>query len=117
MLLLYGDNTNPPHPHHALFNRFKFGLLNFTSLLNTYTTELVHCNSNLSNGFKSDLLGWGGFAWSPLTLCYHYNMADNSLAQDEGGPSKGVFNHNILFSYTDLRLCNAINGMCAYAHK
>ena len=34
------------------------------------------------------------------------------LAQDKGGPSKGGFLNNRLFSYTDLYLCNEINGMC-----
>ena len=32
--------------------------------------------------------------------------------KDNGGPSKGCFLNNILFSYTDLDLCNEINGMC-----
>ena len=32
-------------------------------------------------------------------------------AQDKGGPSKGGFLNNRLFSYTDLYLCNEINGM------
>ena len=35
------------------------------------------------------------------------------LAQDEGGPSKGGFLNNQLFSFTDL-LCNEINDMCIY---
>ena len=34
------------------------------------------------------------------------------MAQDKGGPSKGGFLNNILFSCTDLYLGNAINGMC-----
>ena len=33
-------------------------------------------------------------------------------AQDKGGPSKGGFLNNIVFSYTDLYLCNEINGIC-----
>ena len=33
------------------------------------------------------------------------------LAQDKGGPSKGGFLNNRLFSHTDLYLCNEINGM------
>ena len=37
------------------------------------------------------------------------------LAQDKGGPSKGGFLNNRLFSYTDLYLCNEINGMCILA--
>ena len=36
------------------------------------------------------------------------------LAQDKGGPSKGGFLNNRLFSSTDLYLCNEINGMCKY---
>ena len=40
--------------------------------------------------------------------------SDHNLAQDKGGPSKGLFLNNRLFSYTDLYLCNEINGMCAY---
>ena len=35
------------------------------------------------------------------------------LAQDKGGPSKGGFLNNILFS---LYLCNEINGMCIPLH-
>ena len=34
------------------------------------------------------------------------------LAQDKGGPSKGGFLNNRLFSYTVLYLCREINGMC-----
>ena len=34
------------------------------------------------------------------------------LAQDKGGPSKGSFLNNTLCSYTDLCVCNDINGMC-----
>ena len=34
------------------------------------------------------------------------------LAQDKGGPSKGGFLNNRLFSYKDLYLCYEINGMC-----
>ena len=54
------DHTNPPHPHHPLFNTFKFGLIKCNNLLNAHKTELVHCNSNLLNRFESDLWGWGG---------------------------------------------------------
>ena len=35
-----------------------------------------------------------------------------SLAQDKGGHSKGGFLNNQLFSYTNLYLCNEINGTC-----
>ena len=38
--------------------------------------------------------------------------ASVSLAQDKGGPSKGGFLNNQVFSYTDLYLSNEINGMC-----
>ena len=31
--------------------------------------------------------------------------------KDKGGPSKGGSLNNISFSYTDLALCNEINGM------
>ena len=34
------------------------------------------------------------------------------LAQDKGGPSKGGFLNNQLFSCTDLYVCNEIDGMC-----
>ena len=33
------------------------------------------------------------------------------LAQDKGGPSKGGFLNHRSFSYTDLYVCNEINGM------
>ena len=33
------------------------------------------------------------------------------LAQDKGGPSKGSFLNDILFSYTVVYLCNEINGV------
>ena len=39
-----------------------------------------------------------------IAVCY--------LAQDKGGPSKGGFLNNRLFSYTDLQLCHEVNGMC-----
>ena len=35
-----------------------------------------------------------------------------NLVQDKGGPSKGGFLNDRLFSYTDLYLCNEFNGMC-----
>ena len=38
-------------------------------------------------------------------------IQDHHLAQDEGGPSKGGFLNIQAFSYTDLYLCNGINGM------
>ena len=41
-------------------------------------------------------------------------IRDCKLAQDKGGPSKGGFLNNPLFSHTDLYLCNEINGMCIY---
>ena len=34
------------------------------------------------------------------------------LAQDKGGPSKGGFLNNRLFSYMDVYLCNELSGMC-----
>ena len=34
------------------------------------------------------------------------------LVQDKGGPSKGGFLNNRSFSYTDLYLCDEINGTC-----
>ena len=40
--------------------------------------------------------------------------AQQTLAQDKGGPSKGGFLNNLIFSYTDLYSCNEINGMCIY---
>ena len=36
------------------------------------------------------------------------------LARDRGGPTKGGFLNNRLFSYADLYLCNEINGMCIH---
>ena len=39
-------------------------------------------------------------------------MTLKGLAQDKGGPSKGGFLDNVLLPYTDLYLCNEINGMC-----
>ena len=43
------DHTNPPHPHHPLFSKSKLGCIKCNNLLNTHNTELVHCNSDLSN--------------------------------------------------------------------
>ena len=40
------------------------------------------------------------------------HAAEGDLAQDKGGPRKGGFLNNILCSYTDIYLCNEINGMC-----
>ena len=38
------------------------------------------------------------------------------LAQDKSGPSKGGFLNNRFCSYTDLYLCNEIDGMCTYTN-
>ena len=38
--------TPPPPP---LFNKFEFGFIKCENLLNTHTTELVHCNLSLLN--------------------------------------------------------------------
>ena len=65
-IYMYWDHTNPPHPHHPLFNEFKFGYIECNNLLNTHTTELVHRTLSLLNLFKSDVWGWGGFVWSPV---------------------------------------------------
>ena len=32
-----GDHTNPPHPHHAPFNKSKLGSIKCNNLLNTHT--------------------------------------------------------------------------------
>ena len=58
-------------------------------------TCLACCASHLVHGIRC--LG---------TLLLH------NLAQDKGGPSKGGFLNNMSFSYTDMYLCNEINGMC-----
>ena len=42
----------------------------------------------------------------------HNDNNNNNSGKDKGGPSKDGFLNNILFSYTDLQLCNEINGMC-----
>ena len=47
-----------------------------------------------------------------LSSSNHYRLGLWVLAQDEGGPSKGGFLNNYLFSYTDLYFCNEINGVC-----
>ena len=39
-------------------------------------------------------------------------VRNSILAQDKGGPSKGDLLIHLLFSYTDLYLCNEINGVC-----
>ena len=41
-----------------------------------------------------------------------FSTPEQMLAQDKGGPRKGGFLNDRLFSYTDLYLCNEINGMC-----
>ena len=45
-------------------------------------------------------------------LCYDLNNMLVFLAQDKGGHSKGGFMNNRLFSYTDIYVCNELNGMC-----
>ena len=62
------DHTNPPHPHHTLFDKFKLGFIKCNNLLNTHRIELVHCDSNLLNWFKYYLWGWDGFVWSPMSI-------------------------------------------------
>ena len=47
-----------------------------------------------------------------LRLAALANTSFRNLAQDKGGPSKGGFLNNHVFSYTDLCLCNETNGMC-----
>ena len=61
VLLLGPHKPTPPPP--PLFNTFKFGFIKCKNLQNTHKTELVHCDLNLLNWFKSDLWGWGGFVW------------------------------------------------------
>ena len=58
--------TPPPAPP---FHTFEWGFIKCRNLQNTRKTELVHCNWQLSNWFKSDLWGWGGLSWSPLYRC------------------------------------------------
>ena len=52
----------------------------------------------------------------PLVQCHLSNarivQQVRILAQDKGGPSKGAFLNDHLFSYTDLYVCNDINGVC-----
>ena len=55
--------------------------------------------------------GQGSQHWLPLPLG---SLTVPALAQDKGGPSKGGFLNSRLVSYTDLYLCNDINGMCIY---
>ena len=49
------------------------------------------------------------FVYSFGVLCLLFSVY-LYLAQDKGGPSKGVFLNNRLISYTYLYLCNEING-------
>ena len=62
ILYYNGDHTNPPHPHHAPFNKSKSGFIKIQNLLNIHKTELVHCNLYLLNRLK--LISGGG-----LGLC------------------------------------------------
>ena len=55
------DRTNPPHPHHLLFNKFKSGFIKCKNLLNTQETEPVHCSWNLSNALNMTCVGGVGF--------------------------------------------------------
>ena len=48
----------------------------------------------------------GRSSWEPTRAPFH-----SYWAQDKGGPSKGGFLNNMLFSHTDLYLCSVINGM------
>ena len=61
-LYVYGDHTNPPHPHKSDLSQ----LQRASSVLCVFTKclDLVNPNSNLSN---RAWWGWGGFVWSQYT--------------------------------------------------
>ena len=61
------DHTNPPHPHHHPFNKFKLEFIKCNNSLNAHKTELSSLQFESFKFIKSDVWGWGGFVW-PLML-------------------------------------------------
>ena len=61
------DHTNPPHPHHHPFNKFKLEFIKCNNSLNARKTELSLLQFKSFKFIKSDLWGWGGFVWPLFT--------------------------------------------------
>ena len=57
------DHTNPPHPHHHPFNKFKLECIRCNNSLNARKTELSSLQFKSFQFIKSDVWGWGGFVW------------------------------------------------------
>ena len=57
------DHTNPPHPHHHPFNKFKLEFIKCNNSLNARNTELSSLQSKSFEFIKSDVWGWGGLVW------------------------------------------------------
>ena len=64
--LLFGDHTNPHHPHKSDLSQFnKFTLQRTTSVLCVFHKFLHLINPTLYL-FNGAWWGWGGFVWSPM---------------------------------------------------
>ena len=72
----------------------------------THGVTRGHENNENRHGYKSAVSS------GCVSILDFPQPAELSLAQDKGGPSKGGFLNSLLFSYTDLYLCNELNGMC-----
>ena len=57
------DHTNPPHPHHHPFNKFRLKFIKCNNSLNACKTELSSLQFRSFKFIKSDVWGWGGFVW------------------------------------------------------
>ena len=67
------DHTNPPHPHHHPFNKFKLEFIKCNNSLNARKTELSSLQFESYKSIKSHVWGWGGFVWPLMNIsCLYY---------------------------------------------
>ena len=92
------DHTNPPHPHHHPFNKFKLEFSKCNNSLNARKTELSSLQFKSFEFIKSDVWGWGGFVW-PL---YSYLSSSPRSIDSLSCPQVDIFSMMCMCIYTNI---------------